>query len=359
MLKSIHLHSALALLACGFATAQPAGKTFIDYFRPMPINGVLSKDVWGAAAVGPRDTRNGLEDSTMKKWNYWDGTILKGKDGKYHLFGSRWNQEEGFNNWFTSKAVHAVSDNLTGPYVDKGLCWPDNREGLGHNVTALIMKDGRYAAITSETRPGDVFAADSPDGPWTHLGKLQVADNEFRNLGDMSNVAMMLRPDGDYQVIARSGAIWISKNGILGPYVIQGKSIYYQTPEIDLRDLEDPVIWHSGGLYHVIVNGWGPRKAFHLTSVDGINDWEYRGVAYDPTTDFIRHTDGTVNRWEKLERPGIYIEDGHVKAVTLAAIDIGKDDIKGNTPNGSKIIVIPFDGEALDQDLQDAAKSGQ
>jgi hypothetical protein len=105
----------------------------------------------------------------------------------------------------------------------------------------------------------------------------------------------------------------------------------------------------------VVVNGWGPRKAFHLTSVDGINDWKYRGVAYDPTTDFIRYTDGTVNRWDKLERPSVYVENGHVVAVTLAAIDIPKDDIKGNTPHGSKILVIPFDGEALDRDLQKEA----
>ena len=359
----------LALLACGFAipaSAQDAkgtGKTFIDYFKPTPIVGELSKDVWGAAAVGPRDPKNGLEDSSMKQFNYWDGSIIKGPDGKYHLFGSRWNQWSGFNNWWSSKAVHAVSDNLVGPYVDKGLCWPDNAGGLGHNVTALVMKDGRYAIVVSETRPGDVFVADSVDGPWKHLGKIEVADNEFKDMGAMSNVAMMLRPDGDYQIIARSGAIWISKNGILGPYVIQGKSIYYQPgvdqpgdAGIDLKDLEDPVIWHSGGLYHVIVNGWSNRKAFHLTSVDGINDWKYRGLAYDPTTDFVRYTDGTVNHWNKLERSGVVLENGHVVAVTLAGIDIGKDDIKGNTPNGSKIIVVPFDGEALDRDLQQTSK---
>jgi len=251
-MRSLPFQSALALL--GFASslfaadlAKPAGKTFIDYFKPTPIIGELSKEVWGAAAVGPRDPKNGLEDVSMKQWNYWDGRILKGKDGKYHLFGSRWNQAESFNNWWSSKAVHAVSDHLYGPYVDKGLCWPDNGGGLGHNVTALEMHDGRYAIVVSETRPGDVFVADSLDGPWTHLGKIQVADNEFKNLGAMSNVNIMLRPDGNYQIIARSGAIWISKSGILGPYEIQGKSIYYQTTGIDLRDLEDPVICTAAG----------------------------------------------------------------------------------------------------------------
>ena len=59
------------------ADAPPAGKTFIDYFEPTPILSPLSKDAWGAATVGPRDQQNGLEDTALKQWNYWDGRILK------------------------------------------------------------------------------------------------------------------------------------------------------------------------------------------------------------------------------------------------------------------------------------------
>ena len=66
----------------------------------------------------------------------------------------------------------------------------------------------------------------------------------------------------------------------------------------------------------------------------------------------IRYTDGTVNHWNKMERPGILLEKGHVVAVTLAVIDVPKDDKKGNDGHGSKVIVIPFDGAALDRDLQ-------
>ena len=48
--------------------APPAGrKAFIDYFLPMPIHGALSTNAWGAAEVGARDQKNGLEDTTMKQ----------------------------------------------------------------------------------------------------------------------------------------------------------------------------------------------------------------------------------------------------------------------------------------------------
>ena len=190
----------LALAGTGSAqvSGSEAGKTFIDYFLPTPPVGPLSKDAWGAAAVGPRDPGNGLEDTTMKQWNYWDGQIIKAKDGKYHLFASRWEQAAGHHGWGNSKAVHAVSDRLTGPYHDQGLCWPEDMGGKGHNVTALTLPDGRYAVVISETRPGEVFVSDSLDGPWQSLGRIQVANNEFSSLGRMSNVSIMARPAGGF-----------------------------------------------------------------------------------------------------------------------------------------------------------------
>jgi hypothetical protein len=366
-LRPIHLlkpaFTALALLAgahFGVAQETKTSRTFIDYFLPTPIVGSLTTNVWGAATVGPRDPKNGLEDETMTHWNYWDGQIIKAPDGKYHLFCSRWDQARGHGEWWNSRAVHAVSDHLIGPYVDQGLCWPGNEGGRGHNVTALVLPDGRYAVVISETRPGTVFVSSSLDGPWAQLGLIQVARNEFTPLGRMSNTSIMVRPDGNFEIVPRSGAVLISTNGVLGPYVVQGPSIYpgiEGLPQHDLQNLEDPALWYSGGLYHITVNNWSDRKAYHLTSRDGIHDWTFRGVAYDPAKDFVRYTDGTVNRWNKLERPGIYIENGHVAAVTLAVIDVEKEQEHGNDGHGSKVIVIPFDGAALDRDLQPAAGS--
>lgn len=333
--------------------AKPAMKTFIDYFLPMPSIGPLSKDVWGAATVGPRDQKNGLEDTTLKEWTYWDGQIVKNKDGKFYLFGSRWDQALGHSGWSKSKAIYGVSDSLYGPYVEKGLLWLDNQDGKGHNVTTLQLPDGRYATIVSDTRPGEVFVADSLAGPWKYEGKIAVADSEFGPIR-MANLSVMVRPDGDLQIVSRSGAVLISKTGILGPYTVQGPSVFTTVPELKTktRTLEDPVVWFSGGLYHIIINDWNRRVAYHLTSTDGIKDWTYRGIAYDASKDFIRTSDGTANRWYKYERPGVFIENGHVVAMTFAVVDIAKEEQKGNDGHGSKVIVVPFDGAALDRDLQ-------
>ncbi len=182
------------------AASQTQAKTFIDYFLPTPPHGELSRDAWGAANVLPRDPKNGLEDTTIKQYCYWDGQIIKAPDGKYHMFASRWPESRGHGGWVGSVAVHAVSDSLMGPYIDQGLCWPNDAGGRGHNVGALTMPDGRYAVYVSETRPSEVYVSKSLDGPWEHLGTVTVEGNP-RWHG--SNVSLMVRPDGKFEFTER------------------------------------------------------------------------------------------------------------------------------------------------------------
>lgn len=352
---------------------QIGPKPFAAYFQPITMNHQLSPNVWGVAAVGPRDSTNGLEDVAMKKWDYWDGSILRGTDGKYRMFASRWNQRLGHQGWSTSVAVEAVSDSLLGPFIDKGPCWPNDEDGKGHNVIALRLPNGSYAIVVSETRNGDVFASQSVDGPWRHLGQIEVdqkAYHSLENAGDGqpltgpivkpwrgSNVSLIVRPDGRFEIVQRSGQILVSDSGILGPYVVQGDTIYRDLtglPKAHIDRLEDPVIWFSGGWFHIIVNNWSERRAYHLISRDGISDWRYQGLAYEPGSNLIRYTDGSINHWNKLERPSVVMAKGHVVAITFAVTDVAKEDEKGSDGHGSKVIVIPFDGASMDRDLANA-----
>lgn len=370
---------ALATLVTGACLAQTATeipvvgpKPFIAYFKPTPVVEALSSEAWGAPEVGPRDPGNGLEDRTLKDWNYWDGSILRGEDGKYRMFASRWDQAAGHRGWGNSHAVGAASDSLFGPYKDIGKLWPDDQNGRGHNVSALRMPDGRYAVVVSETRQGrgDVFVSGSIDGPWTLFGSIAVDQSQIRSVRNpgeaqapdgaeprpwrASNVTVILRPDGDYQIVERSGQILISKSGILGPYKPQGPTIYRGLkglPQRDLGRLEDPTVWFSGGWYHVLVNHWEERRAYHLISRNGIDSWIVQGLAYEPNANFIRYAGGVANHWSKLERPAVVMENGHVVALTFAVIDVPKDAELGNDRHGSKVIVVPFDGAAMDRDL--------
>lgn len=336
-------------------------KTLIDYFLPMEPQGpMVSEGIWGAPNVLPRDIRNGLEDPELKNWCYWDGKIVKDDDGRYHVYGSRWNQSfshtEGWH--VDSKGVHAVSDNVMGPYEDKGLIWPDWRNGMGHNVIGLRTHDGRYAAVTSEITDGEVFISDSPDGPFELLGKIEVDDNGFdpdlaryaRN-GRMANVKILLRPDGRYMLIGRSTATMVSDDGILGPYKIMSDRVYKPFPDLPQTKNEDPTIWFSGGVYHIVYNHWPSKVSYHFTSLDGLTDWTYRGIAFHKEAMVFRYTDGTVNDWTMVERPTAYVEEGHVTHFIFSVIDVAKGEDLPNDNHGSKIVVVPFDGEAFDRDM--------
>ncbi len=51
-------------------------------------------------------------------WYTWGGSVLKGKDGKYHMIYSRWPKSYPFGNgWlFDSELCYAVADSATGPF---------------------------------------------------------------------------------------------------------------------------------------------------------------------------------------------------------------------------------------------------
>lgn len=359
----------LVLAACATAFSE---KTLVDYFLPMEPQGPLvSEGVWGDPNVLPRDINNGLEDSKLENWCYWDGRIVKDDAGKFHIYASRWPHSMSHSKgWHEgSKAMHAVSDNIMGPYKDRGLVYPQWRGGMGHNIIGLRMHDGRYAVVTSEITTGEVFVAESPAGPFELLGQIQWDANGFdpglcrynRN-GRMSNVKILLRPDGRYMIVPRSTAVMISEDGILGPYKVMNDRVYKAYPELPQTKNEDPTVWCSGGMYHIVYNHWPTKTSHHFSSSDGITDWIYRGIAFKKDESKIfKYIDGTVNDWQFVERPTAYVDEGtgHVTHFIFSVIDVKKGQDRANDNHASKIVVVPFDGKAFDRDMQTLVKTGE
>ena len=339
---------------------------FMDGFLPMPVIDPegLSAECWGADDVGARDQMNGLEDSDMSDYSYWDGSIIKDEEtGKYYMFASRWNQagghwgQDGIDGWRGSQAIYAVSNNLYGPYEDQGPLWPEHYEGAGHNVFAfklsendpLVQEGYKYAIVVSDVGKygnevnGTFHIAKSLDGKWEHRGKMPVDVSNF----SLSNISILVRPDGKYEAINRNGDIATS-DSLLGNWKVESTRLWWNVEGMPSSNVEDPVIWYSDGLYHCVANKWDAKKAYYLTSQDGLTNWTLQdGTAYTPTKQFMEYEDGTENNWTKLERPNVYIEDGTLKAVTFAVIDVEKEADYGNDNHGSKIVVVPFDGQAL------------
>ncbi len=324
------------------ASARPApAKTLIDYFQPTPIVCPLTSQTWGASGVVPRDVCNGLEDATNAAWQYWDGKILLGADGKYHLYAGRWPQNKGFADWPNSVIVEAVSNATSiGSYVPLTTAPFTGKE---QNVTGVDLDTGGFLLLDS---PGKIYETTSLSGTWTATGTLTItANGSTVSTATTENQSIWQSLDGSFLIISRTFQEMTSAKNVLGPYVIQAT-----IPNLQSQGYEDPVVWCSGGQYHLVANMYNARKATHFTSNDGVHNWVNQGLAYDPTADFIRYTDGTVNHWYKLERPGVFMESGHVTAFTFAAIDVDKSLDLANDNHGSKIVVVPFDGAGFDRD---------
>jgi hypothetical protein len=329
-------------------------KTLIDYFLPTPIVCPLTSNTWGASGVLPRDVCNGLEDSTNKSWQYWDGKILQGPDGKYHMYAGRWPQGSGFADWPNSVIVEAVSNStLIGSYIPSTTTPFTGKE---QNVTGMVLNNGSYALLDSlgASGTGNVYTSSTLADPWTANGQFQItANGSTISTQTTENLTIWASANGSFEIVTRSFQEMVSTSNILGPYVIQAT-----IPSLQSQGYEDPVIWCSGGQYHMVANMYNARKAYHFTSTDGINNWTNKGLAYDPTTNFVRYTDGTVNNWYKMERPGVFLQNGHVTAFTFAVIDVDKTLDLANDTHGTKIIVVPFDGVTFDSDNPGPGSAG-
>ena len=369
--------AAFVLVASPVAAAQ---QPMINYFQPMPIMGKLSTTVWGASTVGARDPANGLEDNgadggvgpQQETYFYWDGKILYGSDGKYHIYATHWLHTNGFGppgggttGWEQSIPMQAISDNVMGPYVSQGDCYTANEEGTdkGHNLTALIAPTGAnpYTLSVGEIVPGQMFSSSSPNGPWTPLGLTSTNANGHTGCGSTSsNFTFTVGHDNRFWATSRAGCV-MDSDQVLGTYKIETDSVLPSLESVGNSQAEDECIWYSGGYYHIVFNYWPVQRAYHIMSKDGITNWTSTGLAYQAAqtpansySNWLRYTDGTVNVWHNMERVGVVVENGHPTHFTFAVTDVNKN-VTGISQGGSKILVVPFNGVQFDCDNGDQA----
>ena len=285
---------AVLLAGLGLSVAKVAqAKPFIEYLKPTPIVcSPLSSATWGVAGVLPRDLSNGIESAkgagVPPDYYYWDGQIIKAKDGKYHMFMSTWSGTAGFNpGWTNSDAYHAVSSQgVLGPYLRQDYVYTNNGSHKGHNVSALELPDGTYAVVVSEIVPFTIYKSTSLDGPWT--GAPPDPDQRHQTSSTAtcppggacndthydSNVSLVARHDGKFEIVERNGTIAIADT-LCGPYVMQKPTWTYtqaNLPNVDsiypkrtsIPGVSNPTYALGGGSAHLVQRWHLPRHLFGL-----------------------------------------------------------------------------------------------
>jgi len=285
----------------------------------------------------------------------WCSSILKTKDGIYHLFYSRWPKKLGFDAWLThSEVAHATSKTPAGPWEYKETVLSGRGKGHWDAITVHNPKiacfDGKYYLYYCSTNMGSrdyteeelietardggkhpnwkilrpnqrtgVAVASSINGPWTRMDQPLIEPS-----GPITtltvNPAIDRGKDGKYYLVVkgdkpgesrfiRNQAIAISDSPV-GPFVMQPK------PVIDYLDTEDVSMWYDTkrdyfyGVFHA--------HSFigMVSSPDGIN-WK-KATEYVLTPKRLAHSDGTDLIPDRLERPFVYQENGEPKVLSMA-----------------------------------------
>ncbi|MFC6102115.1 glycoside hydrolase family protein [Olivibacter domesticus] len=301
----------------------------------------------------------------MENYWVWDPSIVKGEDGLYHMFASRWSKDYGFGNWVTnSEIVRAVSQHPAGPYAFAEVVLPargpkffDGR--TTHN--ARIIKSGDYYLLYyfGNTYPGpdpepgiDVWGnglaqkawmnkriglawSKSVFGPWQRSEQpiLEPRPGHW-DASITSNPSPVALPNGSIYLMYKSSQkdhnppLLLGAAGarsFQGPYErLADKPLFefHSKGQMD-NDVEDPFVWWANDHYELIMKDrFGhicgeEGGGIHARSKDGIK-WKLA----DPIKAYSRHIlweDGSKTRQANFERPFLLFEDGkptHLFAAT-------------------------------------------
>ncbi|WP_419715543.1 glycoside hydrolase family protein [Bacteroides acidifaciens] len=298
----------------------------------------------------------------------WGSSVIKGEDGKYHMFVSRFPKSLPFHpGWMiASEIVHAVSDIPEGPYQFSDIALPargaqywDGRST--HNPRILKYKNKYYLIYMGSTHPfGEptydeltlsspwcivgrvnkrigLAVADSPYGPWKRFDEpiLKTKANTFYSYL-ASNPSPIIQEDGSVMMIFKGRAH--TENGkysdmalgiayapnIEGPYTVLNNDL--PIFQIDGQgEAEDPFLWKDSKGYHAIFKDHvakytGERGGGVMAhSTDGIH-WtvDKDPKAYSRTVEW---KDGIVEMQGQLERPFLLFENGKATHAFFATMD--------------------------------------
>ncbi len=294
---------------------------------------------------------------SMDDYWVWCGSGIRGEDGRYHLFASRWPKRYPFYNGYAyhSEIVRAVADQPQGPYRFQEVLF-GHRDvrywdgGRTHNPTIHKIGDRYclfYEAVTfpkgippdaeicsrpaheSGTYPAiGVATAPSPVGPWTRPDKpiLTQRDGQWdREI--VNNPAVCVLPSGRILLYYRSYDLKIgvaAADGLDQPFerLMDGPLV-----GIAPRTIEDMYVWWNGTYFEMIAKDCSAggtltgeaHAGMHATSQDGLH-WTISqpAKAYSRT---LRWDDGTTVTQGCLERAQLLIEDGEPRYLFAATAD--------------------------------------
>lgn len=298
----------------------------------------------------------------------WGSSVIKGNDGKYHMFVSRFPKSLPFHpGWMVaSEIVHAISDTPEGPYKFSDIALPargaqywDGRST--HNPRILEYQNKYYLIYMGSTHPFanptydqltldspwctvgrsnkriGLAIADSPYGPWKRFDEpiLKTKPNTFYSFL-VSNPSPIIQEDGSVMMIFK-GRTYVGDDkfsdmalgmayapSIEGPYTVlnNGQPIF----QVDGQgEAEDPFLWKDSRGYHAIFKDHVAK--FTGEKGGGVMAHSPNGIQWTIDKDpkaysrTVEWEDGKVEMQGQQERPFLLFENGKATHAFFATMN--------------------------------------
>ncbi|MDO7171576.1 glycoside hydrolase family protein [Mariniflexile sp. AS56] len=325
----------------------------------------------------------------MDNYWVWGSSVIKGDDGNYHMYASRWPQFLPFHpGWMVaSEIVHATSKTPEGPYTfadvslgARGAQYWDGRSC--HNPKIVKYQDTYILYYMGSTHPFEevtetnvsqfdlsskwctagrwgkrigVATSKSPNGPWERLDTpiLDVKPNSYYSFLT-SNPSPLIKEDGSVVLLFKGRSY--AEDGIKqsdmsigvatadsynGKYTVVGTEPLFSMERFG--EIEDPHLWSDDSGFHMVAKDQRGAITGHggdgllAHSKDGIH-WEVdeNPRAYTKT---VKWDNGKTINQGQLERPFVFVENGKPTHIFFATMDG-----PGGFSNGTKTwnMVIPL-----------------
>ncbi|NLC43837.1 MAG: hypothetical protein GX783_06090 [Clostridiales bacterium] len=266
----------------------------------------------------------------MEGYYVWCASPIKGDDGRYYLFASRWPKSTGFPDGYMhySEIVLAISDSLDKPFIFEKVIIGERERGywdskMAHNPH-IIKIDDEYVLFYIGSVDGSVnkraigyARSNNLNGDW------ERSDNPINLPLNSNNPSVIVEKDKSILIAFRDGnlKLMIAKAKAYDlEYKIVNTNVF---PGIML---EDPFMFKVSDRYEMLIEDniggltGNVRYGAHLISMDGVH-WETNTpvLAYDHE---LIWEDGTVIQADRRERPQLLIDDTNVSCL-FTAVKVG------------------------------------
>lgn len=260
----------------------------------------------------------------MDGYYVWCGSVIRGEDGRYHMFASRWKREHSFHpGWMThSEVVRAVADTPAGPFEFQEVVLPargpEYWDGCATHCPQIVKRGNQYllfyigtsfaievrednlkdvATVARSTKRIGMAVADSVAGPWKRPDKPAITTKPETYYSFLvSNPAPVIEPDGSILVLFKTRKYIGQSHSAF--YIGAARAVNLESPfevvapeplfgeNSPNGEIEDPYLWiGNDGLYHMVAKDM--RGDVSGNEADGVEfissnglDWKFKQVAY-------------------------------------------------------------------------------